>query len=74
VGEAFQTWRRFTASSNPRLITDALLIRSADALERLALPPAPHADAAYVWRDHGLAEARAFAPPPMRRRLAARRT
>jgi len=55
-------------------MTDALLIRSADALERLALPPAPHADAAYVWRDHGLAEARAFAPPPMRRRLAARRT
>jgi len=79
VGEGFQTWRRFTASSNPRLMTDALLIRIADVIERLA-PPAPHADPAYVWRDHGLAEAWAYAPLPprplarMRPRLAARRT
>lgn len=46
-----------------------ILARIADALERLAPPPAPHADpsahAAYVWRDHGLAEARAFAPLPL---------
>ncbi len=45
------------------------LRRIADALERLAPPPAPHADpaahAAYVWRDHGLAAARAFAPLPL---------
>lgn len=47
----------------------ALLARIADALERLAPPPAPHADpaahTAYVWRDGGLAEARAFAPLPL---------
>jgi len=61
-------------------MTDALLIRIADVIERLAPPPAPHADPAYVWRDHGLAEAWAFAPLPprplarMRPRLAARRT
>lgn len=47
----------------------ALLARIADALERLAPPPAPHADPAahpaYVWRDHGLSETRAFAPLPL---------
>lgn len=47
----------------------ALLARIADALDRLAPPPAPHADPAahpaYVWRDHGLAETRAFAPLPL---------
>ncbi|ATE66740.1 ATP-binding protein [Rhizorhabdus dicambivorans] len=47
----------------------ALLARIADALDRLAPPPAPHADPAahpaYVWRDHGLAETRAFAPLPI---------
>ncbi|MBD3759799.1 ATP-binding protein [Rhizorhabdus sp.] len=47
----------------------ALLARIADALDRLAPPPAPHADPAahpaYVWRDHGLSEARAFAPLPL---------
>ena len=46
-----------------------ILARIADALERLAPPPAPHADPAahpaYVWRDGGLAEARAFAPLPL---------
>jgi predicted AAA+ superfamily ATPase len=46
-----------------------ILARIAAALERLAPPPAPHADpaahAAYVWRDGGLAEARAFAPLPL---------
>jgi predicted AAA+ superfamily ATPase len=46
-----------------------ILARIADALERLAPPPAPHADpaahAAYVWRDGGLAEARAFKPLPL---------
>ncbi|RYD92770.1 MAG: DUF815 domain-containing protein, partial [Sphingomonadales bacterium] len=45
------------------------LARIADALERLAPPPAPHADPAahpaYVWRDGGLAEARAFSPLPL---------
>jgi predicted AAA+ superfamily ATPase len=45
------------------------LARIADALERLAPPPAPHADPAahpaYVWRDGGLAAARAFAPLPL---------
>jgi predicted AAA+ superfamily ATPase len=45
------------------------LRRIADALERLAPPPAPHADPAahpaYVWRDHGLAQARSFAPLPI---------
>ncbi len=43
-----------------------ILTRIADALDRIAPPPAPHADPAahpaYVWRDGGLAEARAFAP------------
>lgn len=47
-------------------MTDALLARIADALDRIAPPPAPHADPAahpaYVWRDGGLAEARAFSP------------
>ena len=47
----------------------ATLARIADALDRIAPPPAPHADpaahAAYVWRDGGLAEARAFAPLPL---------
>jgi uncharacterized protein len=47
----------------------ATLARIADALERLAPPPAPHADPAahpaYVWRDHGLAATRAFAPLPL---------
>ena len=46
-----------------------ILARIADALERLAPPPPPHADPlahpAYVWRDGGLAEARAFAPLPL---------
>lgn len=46
-----------------------ILARIADALERLAPPPAPHADPAahpaYVWRDHGLAATRAFAPLPL---------
>ena len=51
-------------------LTDpATLARIADALDRIAPPPAPHADpaahAAYVWRDGGLAEARAFAPLPL---------
>lgn len=43
--------------------------RIADALERLAPPPAPHADPglhpAYVWRDGGLVATRAFAPLPL---------
>lgn len=46
-----------------------VLARIADALDRLAPPPAPHADpaahAAYVWRDGGLAEARQFKPLPL---------
>ena len=45
------------------------IARIADALDRIAPPPAPHADpsahAAYVWRDGGLAEARAFSPLPL---------
>lgn len=53
-----------TAMTDP-----ALLARIADALDRLAPPPAPHADPAahpaYVWRDHGLSETRAFAPLPL---------
>ena len=51
------------------MIDPKILSRIADALERLAPPPAPHADPAahpaYVWRDGGLAEARAFAPLPL---------
>ncbi|ARR53222.1 ATPase [Rhizorhabdus wittichii DC-6] len=47
----------------------AILARIADALERIAPPPAPHADPAahpaYVWRDHGLAAARVFSPLPL---------
>jgi len=51
-------------------MTDAaILARIADALDRLAPPPPPHADpaahAAYVWRDGGLAEARSFKPLPI---------
>jgi len=50
-------------------MTDDILARIADALDRIAPPPAPHADpaahAAYVWRDGGLADARAFAPLPL---------
>jgi len=46
-----------------------LLGRIADALERIAPPPAPHADPAahpaYVWRDNGLAAARSFVPLPL---------
>jgi len=53
----------------PNMTDAALLARIADALDRLAPPPAPHADPAahpaYVWRDHGLAETRAFAPLPL---------
>ncbi len=45
------------------------IARIADALERLAPPPAPPADLAahpaYVWRGHALAPARAFAPLPI---------
>ena len=45
------------------------LARIAAALERLAPPPAPHADPAahpaYVWRDGGLAEACVFNPLPL---------
>lgn len=47
------------------------LIRIAEALERLAPPPAPPADPlahpAYVWRGHSLSAARAFAPLPLDR-------
>lgn len=50
-------------------MTDELLARIADALDRIAPPPAPHADPAahpaYVWRDGGLAATRAFAPLPL---------
>lgn len=50
-------------------MTDDILARIAAALERLAPPPAPHADPmahpAYVWRDHGLAATRAFDPLPI---------
>jgi len=50
-------------------MTDDLLARIADALDRIAPPPAPHADPAahpaYVWRDGGLAATRAFAPLPL---------
>ncbi len=46
-----------------------LLARIADALERIAPPPPVAADPlghpAYVWRDGGLAAARAFAPLPL---------
>lgn len=46
-----------------------ILARIADALDRLAPPPAPHADPAahpaYVWRDHGLAAIREFSPLPI---------
>lgn len=49
-------------------MTDALS-RIADALDRLAPPPAPpadlHAHPAYVWRGHALAPAREFAPLPL---------
>ncbi len=49
-------------------MTDALT-RIADALDRLAPPPPPPANLAahpaYVWRGHGLAAARAFAPLPL---------
>lgn len=45
------------------------MIRIAEALERLAPPPAPPADPlahpAYVWRGHSLAAARAFVPLPL---------
>jgi predicted AAA+ superfamily ATPase len=45
------------------------MTRIAEALERLAPPPAPPADPlahpAYVWRGHSLAAARAFAPLPL---------
>ena len=45
------------------------LTRIAAALERLAPPPAPHADPrsapAYLWRGDGLIEARHFAPLPL---------
>ncbi|WP_404336430.1 ATP-binding protein [Sphingomonas sp. MMS12-HWE2-04] len=51
-------------------MTDALS-RIADALERLAPPPAPPADPrahpAYVWRGNSLAAARAFDPLPLAR-------
>lgn len=50
-------------------MTDALLIRIADALERLAPPPPASADPlaapAYVWREAALVAARAFAPLPL---------
>jgi predicted AAA+ superfamily ATPase len=50
-------------------MTEALLSRIADALDRLAPPPTPPADPrahpAYVWRGHSLAAARAFAPLPL---------
>jgi predicted AAA+ superfamily ATPase len=50
-------------------MTEDSLARIAAALERIAPPLAPHADPllhpAYVWRDGGLAEARAFAPLPL---------
>lgn len=46
-----------------------VLGRIADALDRLAPPPPPHADPsahpAYVWRGRGLGAARAFAPLPL---------
>jgi len=45
------------------------LIRIADALDRLAPPPAPPADLnaypAYIWRGHGITAARAFQPLPL---------
>jgi uncharacterized protein len=50
-------------------MTDLLLARIADALDRLAPPPPPPADLhghpAYVWRGDALAPARAFAPLPL---------
>jgi predicted AAA+ superfamily ATPase len=50
-------------------MTQDPLARIADALDRLAPPPAPAADPlahpAYVWRGHSLAPARAFAPLPL---------
>ncbi|TZG27499.1 ATP-binding protein [Sphingomonas montanisoli] len=50
-------------------MTEDLLARIAAALERIAPPPAPHADPAlhpaYVWRDGGLAAARDFRPLPI---------
>lgn len=50
-------------------MTQDPLTRIAEALERLAPPPAPPADPlahpAYVWRGHALAAARAFAPLPL---------
>ncbi|MEP9358470.1 DUF815 domain-containing protein [Sphingomonas sp. KR3-1] len=50
-------------------MTDQLLARIADALDRLAPPPPPPADLAahraYVWRGHGLAPARVFDPLPI---------
>ena len=52
-------------------MTDALLARIADALERLAPPPPPAADPmahpAYLWRGDALEAARAFAPLPLDR-------
>ena len=50
-------------------MTDDILLRIADALDRLAPPPPPVPDllehAAYVWRDGALVPARAFAPLPL---------
>jgi len=53
---------------NDRIDLESSARRIADALERLAPPPAPHADPAahpaYVWRDGGLEPTRVFAPLP----------
>ena len=50
-------------------MSQELLARIADALDRLAPPPPPSADPlahpAYVWRDGALLAARAFAPMPL---------